>query len=343
MPLYIIREDIIRPGAEAVVAPLGAAGVPEGGAGGRISAAAGPQLRQAVEAAGRCSPGNVIMTPGYELCRHIIHARGPVWCNGTSGEESVLHACYTNALKLAVKSGISSIAFPLISAGANGYPHALALGVATQAISSFLIENDTDITVYLALFGVKAYDAGRSIFPDIAQYIDDNYVEAHTDRNFENRRFEAARRAEPMPAYTAPEVQMDACGLWDDFGDGYSLDDMLGMIDESFSQMVMRLIEEKGLKPAECYKRANIDKKHFSKIKGDIHYKPKKSTALALAVALKLDIESTRELLMKAGYAFSHSDKFDIIVEYFILKGKYDIFEINEALYLYDQPLLGNI
>ena len=120
-----------------------------------------------------------------------------------------------------------------------------------------------------------------------------------------------------------------------------SLEEALEMIDESFSEMVLRLIDERGWKDSTCYKRANIDRKHFAKIRSNKNYKPKKATALALAIALELPLEETKELLMKAGFALSRASKADIIVEYFIVHGQYDIDDINIALLDFDQPLLG--
>ncbi len=325
VPFLIQRNDITRLHVDAIVNAANNSLLGGGGVDGAIHAAAGPELLAECRALGGCETGKAKLTRGYRLpAKFVIHTVGPVWRGGSYGEQQKLESCYRESLALAVENGFETVAFPLISAGVYGYPKEQALRVAVDTIRAFLEENE--LTVTLVIFDRGAFDLGRQRFPGIAQLIGDSYVERRVDRRAESLRMMGAapdRAARPM---AAPKR---------------SLEDALSNLDESFSQMLLRLIDEKGITDVQCYKGANISRKHFSKIRSDIHYKPSKPTALAFAVALKLDIRQTRELLMKAGFALSRSSKFDVIVEYFILRGIYDIFEINEALFAFDQPLLG--
>ena len=334
MPLQIVRNDITTMRVDAIVNAANETLLGGGGVDGAIHRAAGPRLLAECRRLGGCDVGEAKATKGYRLpCRYVIHTVGPVWRGGENGEREKLLSCYRNSLALAEKLGCESVAFPLISAGAYGYPRDQALRAATAAIGDFL--EARDMTVYLTVFDRASFEIGEKLYRDIAAYIDDRYAEGHF-----------VARSMPMnlpcaaPALGASKKAMpkkDAAK-----NDAFtSLDDALRALDESFSRMLLRKIDEKGMTDAQCYKKANIDRKLFSKIRSDPHYRPSKPTALAFAIALEMSLEETRDLLMKAGFALSHSSKFDIIVEYFITRGNYDIFEINEALFAFDQSLLG--
>ena len=231
------------------------------------------------------------------------------------------------------------MAFPLISSGVYGYPKDQALKVAIDVISDFLLENE--MTVYIVIFDKAAYKISEKLFSDIAEYIDDNYVDEHTDYSRERIRMNALPSMAPRTRRKKSDDDfLEICDCKAMLAED-DLDAKLKQIDESFSQMLLRKIDEKGMTDAECYKKANIDRKLFSKIRSDIHYKPSKPTALAFAISLELSLAETEDMLRKAGFALSHSNKFDIIIEYFISKGNYNIFEINEALFAFDQSLLG--
>ena len=329
MPLHIVRNDITTMKVDAIVNAANESLLGGGGVDGAIHRAAGPELLAECRGLGGCKTGQAKITRGYRLpAKYVIHAVGPVWQGGGHGERELLAGAYRASLELALTNGCQTMAFPLISAGAYGYPKDRALKTAVDVIGDFLLVHD--MTVYLVIFDRAAFSIGEKLFADIAAYIDDRYVEEHTDRREEQYRRAMAFAAEapPLCASACPSVPG-------------SLDEALGRLDESFSQMLLRKIDEKGMTDAQCYKKANIDRKLFSKIRSDAHYRPSKPTAMAFAVALELPLDEARELLEKAGFAFSHASKFDIIVEYFIARRNYDIFAINEALFAFDQSLLG--
>lgn len=325
MPLSIVRNDITTMKVDAIVNAANESLLGGGGVDGAVHRAAGPDLLKECRTLGGCKTGEAKLTRGYRLpAKFVIHTVGPIWHGGGHGEREKLVSAYRTSLALALEQGCETVAFPLISAGAYGYPKDQALKVAVDTIGDFLLAHD--MTVYLVIFDRAAYTIGGKLFADIAAYIEDRYADAHTDSR-ETRRRQVAMASMPMAAPVGAVLP--------------SLDEALGRMDESFSQMLLRKIDERGMTDAQCYKKANIDRKLFSKIRSDVHYRPSKPTAAAFAVALELSLEEARELLGRAGFAFSHASKFDIIVEYFIARQNYNIFEINEALFAFDQSLLG--
>ena len=337
MPLQIIRNDITKMSVDAIVNAANTSLLGGGGVDGCIHRAAGPELLVECETLHGCKTGSAKITKGYKLpCKYVIHAVGPRWYDGRHSERERLISCYRTSLMLAKEYGCESVAFPLISSGIYGYPKDQALKVAVDAISTFLMEND--MMVYIVIFDRKAYQISGKLFADIAAYIDDRYVEEHTDsRREQMRRLKTLGESVCLSAASAsmpPETADKCVGR-------KTLEDALNQIDESFSEMLLRKIDESSMTDAQCYKKANIDRKLFSKIRSDKFYKPSKPTVLAFALALELPITEMQDMLSKAGFALSHSSKFDIIVEYFVEHGNYNVFEINEALFAFDQSLLG--
>lgn len=376
MPVKLVRNDITKIHCDAIVNAANSSLLGGGGVDGAIHRAAGRGLLKECMTLGGCKTGQAKVTGGYNLpCRYVIHTVGPKWRGGNDGERELLESCYRESLRLAKEKGCESVAFPLISSGVYGYPKDQALRVAMDVIGDFVMEHD--MLVYLVMFDKASCQIGEKLFSDIQAYIDDHYVELHLDENYEMMReaqesqlfgmedeepFEATRSCpvkwqedeEPitMPyaeePVTAPngEKPIAMASAMEPTTMPYaaaapSLEELVNQVDESFSQMLLRKIDEKEMTDAQCYKKANIDRKLFSKIRKDVYYKPSKTTAIAFAIALELSLEETKDMLMKAGFALSHSNKFDIIIEYFIQHKNYNIFEINEALFTFDQSLLG--
>ncbi len=340
MPLKIVRNDITKMKVDAIVNAANESLLGGGGVDGAIHRAAGDKLLAECRTLGGCKTGKAKITGGYHLpAKYVIHTVGPVYRDGTHGERTLLESCYRESLALAKKHRCESVAFPLISSGVYGYPKDQALKVAIDVIGDFLLENE--MTVYIVIFDKAAYKIGEKLFTDIAEYIDDKYVDELTDDSYKRISINALTSMAPHKKQKKSDIDsFEICDCKAIFYED-DLDTKLRQIDESFSQMLLRKIDEKGMTDAECYKKANIDRKLFSKIRSDVNYKPSKQTALAFAISLELSLDETEDMLRKAGFALSHSNKFDIIIEYFISKGNYNIFEINEALFAFDQSLLG--
>lgn len=397
MPFKIIRNDITKINADAIVNAANNHLLEGGGVCGAIFAAAGAEkLQKACKKIGYVKTGEAVITKGFNLAvKYIIHTAGPVWNGGGENEEQLLYNCYQNCLKLAKNKRLKSIAFPVISSGTYGYPKAEAIAVAVRSIGDFLVENEMDVT--LVVFDGEAFALSEYLYKGIQAYITDNYADEHyykrthgapegescvldetvlflseDEKLFsdtmpevydetDDRKKDAIEIKQsmprpnievtaPRPLYREPESpQLSSEEISQIDESLYRTQELfpseivaaLQNLDESFSQCLFRMIDERGMTDVETYKRANIDRKLFSKIRKDKGYRPKKTTAVAFAIALELTLAETNALLEKAGYVLSHSSKFDVIIEYFILHGHYNIMEINAALFAFDQMLIG--
>lgn len=336
MPLIFVQQDITTLRVDAIVNAANERLTMGGGVCGAIFAAAGAQkLRAACDAIGFCKTGDAVITPGFALPAHyVIHAVGPVWQGGGAAEEALLSRCYDSALRLAKQNDVGSIAFPLISSGIYGFPKDIARSIAIERIGAFLRENEME--VYLAVLDRASFQLSELLSRSIRAFLEER-TEPEIAFDFLQTmelpcaKVKQGRRAEAMPApCAAPMVRRE------------TLEDMLHRASESFSEQLLRLIDERGLTDPEVYQRANIDRRLFSKIRSNRDYRPAKNTALALAVALRLNPDQTADLLRRAGYALSPSSRADLIVEYFLREQNYDIVQINEALFAFEENLLGS-
>lgn len=345
MPLQIIRQDITKMKVDAIVNTTNEEMVGYSGVDLAVHTAAGPMLDAECEKIRPLGLGTAKITGAYNLdAKYVIHTSGPIWHGGLVGESIILKSCYTESLKLAVANGCESVAFPLISAGAYGYPKDQVLKFAIQVITEFLFEHE--LNVYLCVYDRKSYEFSRTVFNEIRSFIDDDYVEdSKVDFNADIELFESRvlpneirRRDREIPA---PKLCSSMPAPTSSVGNK-TLQEYMKAMDKSFAYKLFDLIDSKGMTDVECYKKANVDKKTFSKIKCNPDtYKPSKQTAVAFAIALELTLDETQDLLASAGLTLSRSFTFDKIIRYYLQKGVYDIFEINEALFEFDQVLLG--
>ncbi len=365
MALRIVRNDITKMDTEAIVNTAGQ--TPEVGDGCDVAvymAAGYDRLHALRKEIGNVPQGEVFITPGFDLpAKYIIHAVSPLFVDGKSGEEEKLRSCYQKSLKLAKEKGIRSIAFPLISTGAYGYPKEEGLRIAIDEINDFLLKNDMDITI--VVFDKRSTELGNKLYPDLEEYISHNYVcekgeeeygEAFAggapDHHMESRRYErglnmsrvfgkasAMKSSMAMPlgdvmedaAMMAP--MQDSAEDMDEDAIGETITERLRHAEDPFGVYLLYLIKSRGMTNAQVYNNVFITKQLFGKLNKDPeNYHPDKVTALKYCVGAQLNIDETKDLLARAGYALSPSDKRDIIFSYFITHEIFDITEIDIQL-----------
>ena len=359
MPFEIVRNDITNMEVDAIVnaanpRPIIGYGVDSG-----VHKKAGDQLLVARKKIGDIAFGEAAITPAFNLsAKYVIHAVSPIWQDGKKNEAQLLENCYVNSLQLALENKCESIAFPLLSAGNHGFPKDLALQTAINVFSKFLMKHEMQI--YLVVFGKQSFALSEKLFHSVQSYSDETYIQEKSLEEYgvtnkrDVRELELLQLREAMSRRRKAELEYNI--LAEEICEVSSVDedkeltptvaprrleDLMKEIDETFSEALIRLIDQKGLKDPDVYKKANIDRKFFNKIKNNKNYRPSKATCVAFAIALELNLDETRDLIGKAGYALTHSSKFDIIIEYFILEQNYNSFEINEVLFAFGQPLIG--
>ncbi len=356
MPVKIIRGDITEMHVDAVVNAANSSLLGGGGVDGCIHRAAGKELLNECRLLGGCKTGDAKITKGYNMpCKYIIHTVGPVWRGGMYNEPELLASCYRKSLELAREYNCTSVAFPLISAGIYGYPKDKAIRVAMDVIKEYIFNNE-EMDVYIVVYYRDSFEIDEELYSKVNEYIADNLPaksnysmseELSSSRNIslEDNYLDCMAEFQGNEDYDvcafAEDVDYEPSQYMDESELCNSLESMLDNMDAGFSDSLLTLIDSKGMTDAQCYKKANINRKHFSKIRSDAYYRPGKTTVIAFAIALELDLNETQSLLKTAGFTLSHSNKFDIIIEYFILNRIYDIFRINETLFKFEQPLLG--
>lgn len=329
MPFEIVRNDIVNMKVDAMVNTANPRPIIGAGTDKAVHDKAGARLLLARKEIGNIAVGEAAITPAFDLdANYVIHTAGPIWRDGKSSEEALLASCFKNSLRLAKEKECESIAFPLISTGSYGFPKPLALQIAVREISSFLMEND--MQVYLVVFEKQSFELSEKLFKSVSSYIDANYVSDKMNLEYGTSKLRRRDYEEMLLHESSYEITSKMPNL----------DGMLNNLDRGFSETLLDLIDRTGKKDSEIYKKANVDRKLFSKIRNNVNYKPSKATALAFAIALELSMDETDDLLARAGIALSQSNKFDVIVRYFIENKKYDIFELNSVLFEFDQPLI---
>ncbi len=367
MPFQIIRNDIIKVKADAIVNTANPDVAVGSGVDSAIYKAAGEdRLLRERQKIGKLEPGEVAITPAFDLdAKYIIHASGPWWWGGNQGEAEILRQCYDKSLQLAADNNCKSIAFPLLATGTYGFPKKLGIEIAVDAFTRFL--QKYDIEIYLVVFGQESVKISGELGEAVLSYIDDDYVSDTIAEEYQGESFTEDSDASDSACFDEGKSEYDSKRFASDNSSGRcgntsfsftdsaartaggaflkataSLDDAIkGIYKESFEKHLQMLINKKGLKNSEVYASANISKQYFSKLlKGQV--KPSKGKVLSLAVGLRLNMDETVDFLRLAGYALSPISQTDVVVEYFIEHENYSVIKIDMVLFDYGLDPLSN-
>jgi O-acetyl-ADP-ribose deacetylase (regulator of RNase III) len=331
MPFKIVRNDITKMNTEAIVNTANDLVSVGTGCDHAVYTAAGYDelLKYREDNIGIVPEGDAFITPGFALqAKYIIHAVSPFYNGGNKGEEEKLRSCYRKSLQLAKKNNIKSISFPLISTGGFGYPKEEGMRIAIDEINAFLMRHN--MLIYLVVFDVEATELGGNLYSDLEAYIDRKYVEKKLEEEYDCAMPTVAmRRPEPRFLRISESEPEEF-----DFFEKHEgkLSERMEHMSDTFSEYLLYLIKSRGLTNAEVYKKAIVDKKVFSKIKNNPKYHPQKMTAMCLCVGAQLNLDETKDLLARAGYALSPCDKTDVIFSYFIENEIYDMIELDIQL-----------
>lgn len=356
MPFKIIRNDITKVKAEAIVNTANPNVAVGDGTDSAIYKAAGREkLLEARKKIGLLMPGEVALTEAFNLdAKYIIHVSSPWWRGGDDGEAMLLKHCFDDALQMAWDNGCRSIAFPLLATGTYGFPKRLVIELAVHSFRVFL--QDHDMEILLVVFGSEAVKISGDLVDEVQSFIDDHYVKEALSEEYRSDKFyreecilgaplEEENIEDEESAFDIEELDEIVCGSVINAVEAdpaQSLDDALKSIyTDSFEKHLQKLINKKGLKNSQVYAAANISKQYFSKLlKGQV--KPSKEKVLALAVGLMLNIDETVDFLRIAGYALSPISQTDTIVEYFIRNKDYNVLKIDIVLFDYGLDPLSN-
>ena len=325
MPFEILRSDITKMNVDAIINPSSIHRNVSDGVEFDIYQAAGPGLQEERNAYGVIKAKEAVLTKGFDLpARHVIHVASPAYKNGSHHETQALRQAYKVTLKLASTHQFESIAFPLIASGANRFPRGEALEVALSEIKLFLEKHE--MMIYLVVYDEASYQVSLDRFNEVKNYLSD------LDESKTNKAF---FKMDLVDAYERPVARR--------ISRTRRLSEIDLTLDETFISCLFRLIDESDLTDVDVYKKANIDRKLFSKIKSNDDYQPSKLTVIAFSITLELNLDQTKDLLNKAGYSLSPSSKFDKIISYFIEDENYDLYEINQVLFAFEQKTIGGI